>query len=143
MNNIETRLEGTKPSEKQTGKLERAKDYVKGMFNRDNARLYGNFQQRTALNITELPKIHGSLLIRMGLVYPIMSSLLEYVGVPKDCHTDICGVSLNWHTYGAGYLAYLAEIEAGLSKYPIELVTRGAMKLKEKFRNIRSAQTPK
>jgi hypothetical protein len=97
----------------------------------DNARLYGSFDQRTSLNITQFPKIQGSLLIRMGIVYPMMSYLVEKIGIPKEATTELVGVAINWHTYVAGYLAYLFEIELGLSKYPIELIQRGIMKLKD------------
>jgi hypothetical protein len=109
----------------------KVKRYLKGCINPDNARLYGNFQERLALNITQFPKIQGSLLIRMGLVYPIASYLVEKAGIPKDLHSDIFGMTLNYHTWVAGYLAYLGEIQAGLSKYPIELISTGIKKAKD------------
>jgi len=111
----------------------RVMDYVKGFFRSDNARLYGDFQQRTALNVTQFPKIQGSLLIRMGLVYPIMSTLAEKAGLPKDYTVGLLGADINLHTWAAGYMAYLAEIEAGLSKYPVEWITKLARKVKGYF----------
>lgn len=96
----------------------------------DNARLYGSFDQRAALNITQFPKIQGSLLIRMGIVYPIISYAVEKIGVPKDASTEFLGIAINYHTWVAGYLAYLFEIQLGLSKYPIEWITKGFMKIK-------------
>ena len=99
----------------------------------DNARLYGSFDQRAALNITNFPKIQGSLLIRMGIVYPIISYAVEKIGLPKDASTEFLGIAINYHTWVAGYLAYLFEIQMGLSKYPIEWATKGFMKIKEHF----------
>jgi hypothetical protein len=99
----------------------------------DNARLYGSFDQRAALNITQFPKIQGSLLIRMGMVYPLVSYAVEKLGVPKDASTEFLGVAINYHTWLAGYLAYLFEIQAGLSKYPIEWATNGFRKIKERL----------
>src|SRR3989338_10916110 len=81
--------------------------YLKGCADPENARLYGNFQERAAFNITQFPKIQGSLLIRMGLVYPIVSKFVEYAGIPTDSASDFCGVAINYHTWAAGYLAYL------------------------------------
>jgi hypothetical protein len=114
-------------------KIEQAKDYLKGCVDPDNARLYGTFQERAALNITQFPKIQGSLLIRMGLVYPIMSYLVEKAGLPADAQTDFYGVAINYHTWIAGYLAYLVEIQAGMSKYPMELISKGINKVKTYF----------
>ena len=99
----------------------------------DNARLYGSFDQRAALNITQFPKIQGSLLIRMGIVYPIISYVVEKIGVPKDATTEFFGIAINYHTWVAGYLAYLFEIQMGLSKYPIEWITKGLMKIRGHF----------
>ena len=96
----------------------------------DNARLYGSFDQRAALNITSFPKIQGSLLIRMGIVYPIISYAVEKIGLPKDASTEFLGIAINYHTWVAGYLAYLLEIQLGLSKYPIEWMTKGFLKIK-------------
>ena len=116
-------------------KIEQVKDYLKGCVDPDNARLYGTFQERAALNITQFPKIQGSLLIRMGLVYPIMSYLVEKAGLPADAQTDLYGVAINYHTWVAGYLAYLVEIQAGMSKYPMELISKGIDKIKTYFSN--------
>jgi len=99
----------------------------------DNARLYGSFDQRAALNITNFPKIQGSLLIRMGIVYPIISYAVEKIGLPKDASTEFLGIAINYHTWVAGYLAYLFEIQLGLSKYPIEWITKGFLKIREHF----------
>ena len=116
------------------GFFEKVRSYAKKCIDPENARLYGDFDQRAALNITQFPKIQGSLLIRMGLVYPLVSSLVEAMGVPKDCSSDICGASINYHTWIAGYLAYLSEIQLGLSKYPIEYAGKLAKKLKNHFK---------
>jgi hypothetical protein len=106
-------------------------NYIKGCFDSKNARLYGTFQERAALNITNFPKIQGSLLIRMGLVYPIVSALVEQMGVPKDAQTHVLGLAVNYHTWVAGYLSYVVEIQAGLSKYPIEAIGYLARKAKK------------
>jgi hypothetical protein len=99
----------------------------------DNARLYGSFDQRAALNITQFPKIQGSLLIRMGIVYPIISYAVEKIGVPKGASTEFFGIAINYHTWLAGYLAYLFEIQMGLSKYPMEWAAKGIRKIRERF----------
>ncbi len=101
------------------------KDYLKGCLDPKNERLYGTFQQRAAFNITQFPKIQGSLLIRMGIVYPLMSYLTTKLGVPEDCTTDMHGIAINYHTWVAGYLAYLTEIQLGLSKYPMDWIGKG------------------
>lgn len=75
---------------------------------------------KPTLNITQFPKIQGSLLIRMGLVYPLMSYLVEKAGLPKDAQTEFADIAINYHTWVAGYCAYLTEIQLGLSKYPLE-----------------------
>ena len=69
------------------------------------------------------------------MVYPILSYLLEKIGVPKDASTEFFGVGIviNYHTWLAGYLAYLFEIQMGLSKYPIEWAAKGMRKIKEHF----------
>jgi hypothetical protein len=108
-------------------------DYFRGCANPENARLYGNFQERAALNITQFPKIQGSLLIRMGMVYPIMSYLTDKIGISPDASSELLGMEVNYHTWIAGYFAYLAEIQAGLSKYPIEAITRLGGWVKDKF----------
>ncbi len=102
---------------------QRLKEYLDGCVNPHNAKLYGTFQERAALNITEFPKIQGSLLIRMGFVYPLTSYLVEKIGIPKDLHSELGPIVINYHTYLAGYLAYLTEIQLGLSKYPIEFAS--------------------
>ena len=112
----------------QESKWLKVKNYAKGCIDAENAKLYGTFQQRAALNITQFPKIQGSLLIRMGLVYPIMSYLVSEAGLPVDAQTDLFGVAINYHTWIAGYLAYLVEIQAGMSKYPMELISKGVDK---------------
>ena len=99
-------------------------DYIKGCFKRNNGRLYGNFQQRAALNITEFPKIQFSIVIRMGLIYPIISSLISNYGLAETNTLDLFGIEINYHTWVAGYLAYLIEIQLGLSKYPTEFISR-------------------
>ena len=99
----------------------------------ENARLYGTFDQRTALNITQFPKIQGSLLIRMGMVYPLMSYVTKKLGLPADASSDLFGVAINYHTWIAGYLAYLVEIELGLSKYPIEWAAKMLVKAKNRL----------
>lgn len=114
------------------------KDYLSGCVNPENSRLYGNFQERAALNITQFPKIQGSLLIRMGLVYPVMSKLVEYMGVPKECADEIYGVAVNYHTWLAGYLAYLSEIQLGMSKYPMEWVSAGIDKVRKNLTEHRT-----
>ena len=96
--------------------------YLKNCINPDNSRLYGNFQQRLALNITQFPKIQGSLLIRMGIIYPLISEAIEKIGIPKDASTEIFNMGINYHTWPAGYGAYLTEIQLGLSKYVIESI---------------------
>ena len=121
MDELETRLN---EETSKTSSWDKVKGYLEGCINPDNAKLYGNFQERAALNITQFPKIQGSLLIRMGIVYPLMSYITEQIGVPKDCSTDIFGMTINYHTWIAGYLAYLTEIQLGLSKYPIEYATK-------------------
>ena len=115
------------------GCLERVKWYLKGCFDPDNARLYGTFQERAALNTTQFHKIQGSLLIRMGIVYPLVSYAVEQAGLPKDCSTEIGGMAVNYHTWVAGYGAYLIEIQSGLSKYPMEGITKGINAVKEYF----------
>ncbi|MCB9358739.1 hypothetical protein H6503_02315 [Candidatus Woesearchaeota archaeon] len=110
----------------------KVKEYMKGCINSENARLYGTFQQRAALNITQFPKIQGSIFIRMGLVYPIVSSLVSNV-IPQDAQTEILGMGINYHTWVAGYLSYLVEIQAGLSKYPINLIEKGIKKVKDYY----------
>ncbi len=114
---------------------DRIKQYLGGCIDPKNARLYGTFQERAALNITQFPKIQGSLLIRMGMVYPLMSYITERAGIPKDCSTEILGMTINFHTWIAGYLAYVAEIQLGLSKYPIEFLTHTISKIKGYFRS--------
>lgn len=114
-------------------RIEKWRDYLAGCINPENARLYGDFQERAALNITQFPKIQGSLLIRMGLVYPIMSYLVEQAGLPRDAQTDVFGIAINYHTWVAGYLAYLTEIQAGMSKYPMEFISNGMNKVKTYF----------
>ncbi len=109
------------------------KNYLKGSINPENARLYGNFQQRLALNITQFPKIQGSMLIRMGLIYPLISELVEQAGLPKDAQMDVFGIIINYHTWLSGYLAYLTEIQFGLSKYLIESVPKLTGKIKNYF----------
>ena len=125
MESLETKLEQTQ--ENKSG-LEKVKDYVKGCFDPSKARLYGNFQERAALNITQFHKIQGSLLIRMGVVYPILSNLVDQMGIPDDRYLGI-----KMHTYVAGFLAYLVEIQAGLSKYPMEFITSSVVKAKNYF----------
>ena len=105
-------------------------DYIRGCFKSENAQLYGTFQQRAALNTTQFPKIQGSLLIRMGLVYPLMSSLVEYCGIPKETQSDFGFMVINYHSWLAGYLAYVVEIQMGLSKYPLELAGNIIKKLR-------------
>ena len=100
----------------------RIKTYILGCINPASARLYGTFQERAALNITQFPKIQGSLLIRMGLVYPFVSYVVDQLGIPKDCQSEFHGVAINYHTWIAGYAAYVIEIQLGLSKYPFELM---------------------
>lgn len=100
------------------------RDYLGGCIKPENARLYGTFQERAALNITQFHKIQGSLLIRMGIVYPFASYVVDRLGLPKDCSSDVFGMAINYHTWAAGYLAYLTEIQFGLSKYPIEFITK-------------------
>lgn len=109
---------------------DRCKEYIGSCINPDNARLYGTFQERAALNITQFPKIQGSLLIRMGMVYPLMSYLTERIGISKDCSTDLWGMTINYHTWIAGYLAYLTEIQMGLSKYPLEFISNMFKKIR-------------
>lgn len=109
---------------KRTVLRENMDDYIRGCVDPDNARLYGTFQQRAALNITQFPKIQGSMLIRMGFVYPIVSYLVEKTGLPADASQEIFGVTINFHTWIAGYLAYLTEIQGGLSKYATEGVVQ-------------------
>ncbi|MFA5930429.1 MAG: hypothetical protein WC861_06115 [Candidatus Micrarchaeia archaeon] len=113
----------------------RMSQFFRKCLDPDNARLYGSFDQRAALNITQFPKIQGSLLIRMGMVYPIISYLLEKAGVPKDASTEFFGIGvvINYHTWLAGYLAYLFEIQMGLSKYPIEWAAKGIRKIRAHF----------
>jgi len=138
-NDLETIVEQQPQAEQQTpqegkpSRWEGVKDYLRGCVDPANARLYGSFQERAALNVTQFPKIQGSLLIRMGMVYPIMSYLVEKAGMPKDCATDLWGMTINYHTWVAGYLAYLSEIQLGLSKYPIELVADGVKKARDYF----------
>lgn len=121
----------TNNTEQKRGIREKIKEYWNGCIDPNKSRLYGTFQERAALNITQFPKIQGSLLIRMGIVYPIASYIVEELGLPKDAHTDIFGMTINYHTWIAGYLAYLVEIQAGLSKYAIEGVTNGIKKTSE------------
>jgi len=128
MKNLENEIE---KEESKQGKFAKARDYLAGCINSDNSKLYGTFQERAALNITQFPKIQGSLLIRMGLVYPIASALIEQIGIPTDAQADIMGVGINYHTWAAGYLAYLAEIQTGMSKYPMELASKGVSKIKD------------
>jgi len=125
MKNLETEIE-------KEGS-QRAGEYIRRCFNPENARLYGNFQERAALNTTQFHKIQGSLLIRMGMIYPLASYAVEALGLPNDSATEIAGMGINYHTWAAGYLAYLLEIQAGLSKYPIELIGKGIGKLKNRF----------
>lgn len=122
---------------------ELCKDYLKGCANPDNARLYGSFQERAALNITQFPKIQGSLLIRMGLVYPIMSYLVEKAGIPKDAASDFYGIAINYHTWLAGYLAYLTEIQLGMSKYPLEWTAKAVSALKNGVSEDKTYKTGK
>lgn len=127
---------------KTSYKWDKIKDYIKGCLDPENARLYGTFQERASLNVTQFPKIQGSLLIRMGLVYPIMSYLIEQVGIPKDYATEILGAQINYHTWLAGYLAYLTEIQLGLSKYPIEWATKTASKIKNNSAKRKNRDIP-
>lgn len=134
--NLETKLDKIQSNNKKSnlkGRYDQIVDYLKGCVNPENARLYGNFQERAALNITQFPKIQGSLLVRMGMVYPLISYLVEEMGVPKDAQTEIGGMVINYHTWIAGYFAYLTEIQLGLSKYPIEFAMNSAKKLKNLF----------
>src|SRR3989338_7535678 len=133
---LEEKIENSKSIQDPTPKkllVGRCKEYFTGCINPDNARLYGTFQERAALNITQFPKIQGSLLIRMGLVYPLMSYLVEKAGLPTDAQTDLLGVAINYHTWVAGYLAYLTEIQLGMSKYPMDLISKGIKKTKTYF----------
>jgi hypothetical protein len=109
---------------------ERTKDYLRGCVDSDNARLYGTFQERAALNTTQFLKIQGSMLVRMGIVYKLAEQVADAVGIPRDAATDLCGIVINYHTWAAGYLAYVTEVQLGLSKYPIEAVGRLASGLK-------------
>ncbi len=128
---LENKIENSMNQEDSKKSLsEKFKGYFAGCINPDNARLYGNFQERASLNITQFPKIQGSLLIRMGLIYPIMSYLVQKAGLPADAKTEFLGVAVNYHTWAAGYLAYLTEIQTGMSKYPIELISKGISKAK-------------
>ena len=131
-----TELENLINSEEKSLKT-KIKDYWNGCINPDNARLYGNFQERAALNITQFPKIQGSLLIRMGIIYPAVSYLVEQLGLPKNASTEIFGATINYHTWAAGYLAYVIEIQSGMSKYPIEYITKGVKKVKEYISNYK------
>ena len=115
---------------------ERFRDYINGCLDPENQRVYGTFQERAAFNITQFPKIQGSLLIRMGLVYPIVSKFVEYAGIPTDSASDFCGVAINYHTWAAGYLAYLAEVQLGMSKYPIEFISSGMDSVRRRARNL-------
>jgi hypothetical protein len=133
MDNLESKIKEESGEDTRPSRMENIKDYVKGCIHPDNARLYGTFQERAALNITQFPKIQGSLLIRMGLVYPIISYLVDEAGLPTDAKTDFFGVAINYHTWVAGYLAYLVEIQAGMSKYPLEFISRGINKVKTYF----------
>ncbi len=113
--------------EKKVSNLETTKQYLKGCLDPNNARLYGTFQERAALNITQFHKIQGSLLIRMGMVYPIISYLVNYAGLPPETKNDLHGIIINYHTWIAGYLSYVVEIQLGLSKYPIEFAEKTLM----------------
>ena len=128
--NLETKIE---QEEDKLSIADRTKDYVAGCLDPKNARLYGNFQERAALNITQFPKIQGSLFLRMGLVYPIMSYLVDKTGLPADSKSEFLSIGINYHTWAAGYLAYLAEIQVGMSKYPIEIISKGIRKVKNYF----------
>jgi hypothetical protein len=68
-------------SEKQNSKA-RLGIFFRKCIDSDNARLYGSFDQRAALNITQFLKIQLSMFIRMGAVYPITSYLVEKIGIP-------------------------------------------------------------
>lgn len=114
-------------------RMQRVKEYVAGCLDSDNARLYGTFRERAALNITQFPKIQASLLIRMGLIYPLASYLIDKAGLPPDAKAEILGATINYHTWAAGYLAYVVEIQAGLSKYPIEALLRLGSKLQQRL----------
>ena len=135
MENLENKLKGENEGIEEAPRKSSNSigEYLKGCVDPKNARLYGNFQERAALNLTQFPKIQGSLLIRMGMVYPLMSYLTEKMGIPQDASTDFLGMTLNYHTWIAGYLAYLAEIQAGLSKYPLEAIGKMGKKIKEYF----------
>jgi hypothetical protein len=108
--------------------------YLKGCLNPENGRLYGNFQQRAALNITQFPKIQFSIIIRMGFIYPIISSLITQMGLSADKKIILLGVIINYHTWVAGYLAYLIEIQLGLSKYPIEFIQKNINSIRRKYK---------
>ncbi|MDO8642768.1 MAG: hypothetical protein Q7R76_04255 [Candidatus Woesearchaeota archaeon] len=127
---LNTLVEPEPQDQKRSSLRERCKEYLRGFVDPANARLYGTFQERAALNITQFPNIQGSLLIRMGLVYPIISHFVERAGIPKDAHTDLYSIAINYHTWVAGYLAYLTEIQLGMSKYPIELASKTAGRIK-------------
>ncbi|MBI4170650.1 MAG: hypothetical protein HY514_03070 [Candidatus Aenigmarchaeota archaeon] len=134
MKELEKELYEDRPaSNKRKESWKKMKKYLKGCVDPANARLYGTFQERAALNITQFPKIQGSLLIRMGLVYPLMSYLVKEMGVPQDAAYNFHGVAINYHTWLAGYLAYLAEIQLGMSKYPMELISKSAGSMKNYF----------
>jgi len=69
----------------------------------------------------------------MGMIYPLASYAVEALGLPKDSATEIAGMGINYHTWAAGYLAYLTEIQMGLSKYPIEFAANAFRKVKNYF----------
>ena len=94
---------------------------------------YGTFQERTSFNTTKFPAIQLSMIVRMGLMYPIMSAIVEKMGLPKDSAMDYHGFGINFHTWTAGYFAYLSEIQLGLSKYPMEFIGKGIKKIRGIF----------
>ena len=59
-------------------------------------------------------------------------------GLDTDTSASIYLMKINIHTWVAGYLAYLFEIQLGLSKYPIE----GLTKLLSMMRNATGSENP-
>ncbi|MBU1201791.1 MAG: hypothetical protein KJ583_04540 [Nanoarchaeota archaeon] len=129
---LEKKIQEEKDLDEKPNKI---KQYIKGCLDSDNSRLYGTFQQRAALNITQFPKIQGSMLIRMGIVYPIVSYLIQEAGLPTDAASDF---GINYHTWVAGYASYFLEIQLGLSKHAIETAGKAVSYVK----NLVKSKTP-
>jgi len=58
---------------------------------------------------TQVHKIQGSKTNKIGTVHPVVSQVMQELGLPTDAATDFMGVGINYRTWAASYTSYLVE----------------------------------